>query len=90
MKHFDDHRSAQAWYSVDSEGRPYSLVSYTTTVIEITSDGWLYVNGLYSKTTRKHIGWFMRLLGMTYQDAKALYEDGMTYNVNTGEVKPMR
>ena len=87
MKHFDDHRSAQARYSVNSEGRPCSLVSYTTTVIEITSDGWLYVNGLYSMTTRKHIGWFMRLLGLSYQTAKTLYENRQILNLETGEIK---
>lgn len=63
------------------------LISYATTVIEITPDGWLTVNGLYSMTTIKHIGWFMRERGMTYQLAKQLYLDGMMYNIYTGETK---
>lgn len=63
------------------------LVSYTTTVIEITPEGWLHVNGLYSMTTIKHIGWFMRERGMTYQLAKQLYQDGKDLNIYTGEVR---
>ena len=63
------------------------LVSYTTTVIEITPDGWLSVNGLYSMTTIKHIGWFMRERGFTYQLAKQLYKDNKLFNIYTGEVR---
>lgn len=63
------------------------LVSYTTVVIEITPDGWMTVNGLYSRTTIKHIGWFMRERGMTYQLAKQLYNDNMKMNIYTGEIK---
>lgn len=63
------------------------LVSYTTVVIEITPDGWMTVNGLYSRTTIKHIGWFMRERDMTYQLAKQLYNDNMKMNVYTGEIK---
>lgn len=63
------------------------LVSYTTTVIEITPDGWLHVNGLYSMTTIKHIGWFMRERGFTYQLAKQLYKDNKEFNVYTGECR---
>ena len=64
------------------------LVSYTTTVIEITPDGWLSVNGLYSRTTIKHIGWFMRERNLSYQLAKWLYVKGVSYNVYTGEIRP--
>lgn len=63
------------------------LVSYVTTVIEIDPKGWLHVNGLYSMTTIKHIGWFMRERGLTYQLAKELYTDNMIYNILTGEYK---
>ena len=63
------------------------LVSYTTTVIEITPDGWMTVNGLYSMTTIKHIGWFMRERGYSYQLAKHLYTHNLKMNVRTGEVK---
>ena len=88
MKKFNDHRAAKAWYTTDTLGRPNALISYTTTVIEIDSEGWLYVNGLYSMTTRKHIGWFMHKLGLSYQLARTLYEMNMKFNLNTGEVLP--
>lgn len=65
------------------------LVSYVTKVASIDAEGWLVINGLYSATTRKHIGAFMReyVPGGTYQLAKQLYTDGMMYNIYTGEVK---
>ena len=63
------------------------MVSYVTPVIKITPEGWLSCNGLYSMTTIKHIGWFMRERGMTYQLAKRLYQDNKEYNINTGEVR---
>ena len=63
------------------------LVSYTTTVIEINPEGWMSVNGLYSRTTIKHIGWFMRERGMSYYTAKQLYLDNKEMNVYTGEIR---
>ena len=69
------------------EDNTVQLVSYTTTVIEITPDGWLHINGLYSMTTIKHIGWFMRERGMTYQMAKQLLMDHKDMNIYTGEVR---
>lgn len=64
-----------------------TLVSYTTAVIGINPEGWLEVNGLYSRTTIKHIGWFMRELGFTYQLAKHLYTNNMRFNIRTGEIE---
>ena len=61
------------------------LISYTTVVIEITPDGWMTCFGLYSRTTIRHIGWFMRERGLTYQLAKQLYQNNKKYNVLTGE-----
>ena len=63
------------------------LVSYTTIVIEIDPWGWLTVNGLYSRTTIKHISWFMHERGFTYQLAKQLYLDNKEFNVYTGEIR---
>lgn len=63
------------------------LVSYTTIIIRITPEGWLSVTGLYSMTTIKHIGWFMRERGFTYQLAKQLYLDNKEFNINTGECR---
>jgi hypothetical protein len=64
-----------------------TLVSYTTAVIGINPEGWLEVSGLYSRTTIKHIGWFMRELGFTYQLAKQLYMDNKRFNIYTGEIE---
>lgn len=63
------------------------LVSYQTKVAQVDKDGWLKIFGLYSHTTRKHIGAFMRELGLDYKTAKFLYENGLKLNINTGEIK---
>ena len=64
----------------------FYLWSYRTLVAKVEK-GWLTVKGLYSMTTRKHIGAFMReYCGSTYQVAKKLYEDGYMLNIDTGEV----
>ena len=56
------------------------LRSYYTDVALIQADGWLSINGLYSATTRKHIGAFMReYANSNYQLAKMLYENKMIY-----------
>lgn len=87
-KSVNGHDYAQAKEIIYEDGWR-ELISYTTTVIEITADGWMTVHGLYSRTTIKHIGWFMRELGLTYQYAKMAYErrDIEQFNVYTGEVK---
>ena len=65
------------------------LVSYSTPVAYIEADGWLYIRGLYSATTRKHIGVFVKeYANIYYQTAKRLYNDGFKYNIYTGEVAP--
>jgi hypothetical protein len=47
----------------------------------------LRVYGLYSATTRRHIGAFVKeYANLTYQTAKRLYEDGYGYNIHTGEI----
>lgn len=82
---FKDHPHASAWIITHPTGEQV-LISYTTPVIEIDREGWLHVTGLYSMTTIKHIGWFMRELGFTYQLAKQLYNDNKDFNIYTGEV----
>ena len=63
------------------------LRSYQTLVAMIDSDGWLTIRGLYSATTRRHIGCFVKeYANIDYQIAKRLCNDGMMYNVHTGEV----
>ena len=82
----NNHKYASSYIRTFEDGT-VQLVSYTTTVIEISPDGWMTVNGLYSMTTIKHIGWFMRERGLTYQLAKRLYNDNLKFNVYTGEIK---
>ena len=63
------------------------LRSYYTDVAIIRSDGRLTINGLYSATTRKHIGAFVKeYANISYQLAKDLYLKKMAYNIYTGEV----
>lgn len=83
---FNDHKYAQAQINAYIDGSQ-ALQSYDTIVVEIDPEGWLKVNGLYSMTTIRHIGWFMRELGFTYQLAKQLYEDDKEFNIYTGEVR---
>lgn len=86
MKAVYGHEYAQAKEYIYADGS-CELVSYTTTVVEIDRNGWIHVNGLYSMTTRKHIGWFMCERGLSYQLAKRLYMDDMEYNIYTGEYR---
>ena len=84
---FTDHKYAQAHMEPIHNG--IALYSYTTRVADV-QDGWLRIHGLYSMTTRRHIGWFMRELGnFTYQLAKQLYEDNKEFNIRTGEVRDL-
>ena len=64
------------------------LRSYYTDVASIDKDGWLTIYGLYSATTRKHIGAFLReYTNICFATAKMICKDGYTYNLHTGEVK---
>lgn len=84
------HEFAQCRIRIHADGTT-ELFSYTTRVIAIGPDGWLYCTGTYSMTTRKHISWFMREYGKgaSYYTAKACYEKSLRYNVNTKEVCPL-
>lgn len=64
------------------------LVSYKTTVAGI-EDGYLWCNGTYSATTRRHLGAYAKELGLTYQVMKWLYEHDSKLNLATGEVIPL-
>ena len=77
------HEYAQARENHFDDGT-VQLQSYSTVVIEITPEGWLHCTGLYSITTIKHIGWFMRERGFTYQLAKQCYVEGKEFNIYTG------
>lgn len=81
---------AQAHIEID-EDHNKTLFSYVTRVAELTNDGWLTVYGLYSMTTRKHIGAFCReYCGLVdYKMAKGAYEGGYRINVETGEIEEL-
>ena len=65
------------------------FTSYNTDVIYIDKYGWLYVSGLYSATTRKQIGYFLKeyVPQLSYYDIKCLYYSNHMININTGEIK---
>ena len=77
----------------DYYGGDYTLQSYSTIIVTVEKDGWMRCNGLYSRTTIKHIGWFMRYISekfgvkVSYYDAKWCYEHNSVMNILTGEVK---
>ena len=85
-----DHESAQCKILVDYDGN-ICLLSYNTIVCKVNTDGWFYINGLYSRTTIKHIGWFMRYISahfstsVSYYDAKRCYEHDLIMNVKSKE-----
>ena len=60
------------------------LVSYNTAVAAII-DGQLVCNGLYSRTTIRHISAFCRQFGTDYYVAKRCYKEGLQYDLVTKE-----
>ncbi len=65
------------------------FTSYKTDVIYIDKDGWLYVSGLYSYTTKRQIGYFLKeyVPCLSFQDIKSLYCSNRVLNIHTAEVK---
>lgn len=91
-KRLDEMPHAQA--GIQRIHNAYWLVSHITHVARVTKDGWLYVGGLYSMTTRKHIGAFLkemkRLFAFrsdlaNYATAKRCYEQGIEINLWNGD-----
>lgn len=65
------------------------LISYKTIVAAVRG-GWLYIYGLHSQTTRRHIGaYVLEYANIDYKTAKDLYEKKLKYNIYTGEVAPI-
>ena len=85
-KRLDRMPSAQAGIILRRDGS--QLVSYETVVCEII-DGWLHVYGLFSSSTRRHIGAYLHEVApaLSYHDAKRCYNDDVELNVNTGEIR---
>lgn len=76
---------------ITHEDGSVTLVSYQTEVAHLTADGWLTINGMYSKTTGRHIVAFIKEYAPTvtdqpYQTAKAMVESKFRLNITTGEV----
>ena len=84
-KKFAGHEKAAAKINYYEDGS-MELVSYKTVVATVDPEGWVHLNGLYSMTTIKHIGWFARLIGTDYHTLKGLMLDHKDMNLNTGEV----
>lgn len=85
-KKFAGHEKAQAKVNYYEDGS-MELVSYRTTVATVDAAGWIHVNGLYSRTTIKHLGWFAKMLGTSYQTLKTLLMDQNEMNYYTGEIR---
>lgn len=62
-----------------------SLISYATEAACIIGE-WVYVNGLYSATTRRHLSAFAaEFCNTNYYTLKKCYEQRLKFNVRTGE-----
>ena len=83
-----NHPYAQCFVRVLIDGSVV-FTSYKTDVIYIDNEGWLYVTGLYSATTRKQIGYFLKeyVPALSYQDIKSLYYNNRVLNIYTAEIK---
>ena len=90
IKKLTDHAYSQCYVSIDPKVGIH-FYSYRTLVITIDNEGWLTCYGLYSQTTRKQIGWFMReyCSPLTFHDAKRCYFEDMQINIYTGEIRPV-
>lgn len=77
---------AQATVIIDDKNN-ITLRSYATDVIYLDNEGFLTVTGLYSMTTRKHIGAFMKeYTPFDFLQAKKCYEGKYKFNIYTGEI----
>lgn len=83
IRKLKNHEYAQARIEIVNDGDSiiYRLVSYKTHVATVreTAAGWfLDCYGLYSMTTRRHIGWFLDDIGspFTFNDAKCSVQTG--------------
>ena len=78
--------NAQATVIIDDENN-ITLRSYTTDVAYLDNEGFLTIKGLYSMTTRKHIGAFMKeYTPFDFSIAKKCYEGKYKFNIYTGEI----
>ena len=78
---------AQAQVRILDNGE-IALCSYDTMVATISDKGWLYIRGLYSATTRKHLKAFCKeYCGFdTFSTIRLLAKEQMLMNIHTGEI----
>ena len=83
---FPNHLKAHCYVvtCTDRDGNKYILLgSYSTYVLCVdVKNQRIHVSGLYSMTTRKHIGWFMNYFfkgKYNYYDIKKAYESGEAF-----------
>ncbi len=78
---------AQAHVEIADDGSIY-LFSYTTLVVSIDPNGWCCCYGLYSQTTRRHIGAYVKEMTphFTYANAKAAYEGEYKIHITNGDI----
>ena len=88
IKKLTDHRYSQC--HVEITAAAIHFFSYSTLVCSI-EDGWLTCSGLYSMTTRKQIGWFLKEYAprITFQMVRQCVEDNTMIYVETGEIVPL-
>lgn len=87
IRKLDNHRYSQCHVEITDTATHF--FSYSTLVCSI-EDGWLSCFGLYSMTTRKQIGWFLKEYAprITFQMVKQCVEQDMMINIDTGEIVP--
>lgn len=61
------------------------LVSYETVVAECTSDGWIHVYAIPSRTTAKHLGKWGKQFGIGFSTLSELYGLQQELNRYTGK-----
>ena len=85
-KKLKNHPYANCYVRVINDGEVLDFISYNTVVIrcrQLMPNSIIYFlecYGLYSTTTRKQIGYFLKeyFNGLTYQDIKGIYENNKT------------
>lgn len=92
IKTFKNHPYCQAKIYINDEAKEgeYKIVlqSYNTFVLYIDNNDILDCTGLYSRTTIKHIGYFLREFypSISYYDVKNAYNKGKRLNLITKEL----
>lgn len=75
---------------ITKSGESEILISYITPVAAVIHTGgfrWLAINGLYSRSTARHISLFAARYNVPYSTIKRLAGTDYIYNVDTGEIK---